>query len=199
MALEFCRQHRDRFHNIITVSVREPNSLNEAFASGFNPATDLIIVDDEAFMPAAQLQEVIIDVTNRHRDFKIIVTTERSFSYASPFPVIGQLGLPPDAIVALLGRHGIAASEIPDEASRLSLGSPRMAITIADIAIHKKLPIAKVIEELHSFERSGLIDPIGQPLTPRARSSLRMAADVRITSDELLRKLGKNPELVYFN
>jgi restriction system protein len=203
LAVEFARQHVDSFSGGV-YNVR-PMPMPSLSATALERITNLdrdslLIIDDAEQLPDPVIEDELAHILSARPKTQIILTSRRRIQAWSLriFP-ISLAPFTQDAARELIGQiAGTDLTQTTREQLYARLQGNPFLLAVAATALHDGLYTApELLKSLEPFRREGLLGPDGRPLGPESKSFKHIVNDIRGVSDELLKKLAKDPKLLY--
>lgn len=159
----------------------------------------LFVVDDFDIKPSDIASSELKRVKNRFPNAKIIVTS-RSPTDVKAFDSQLSLATLTQTEFSALLKARLKYFNEPDTYNVLFnalQGNPLAASFAASLINNEKITPRELIEQLNSFELSGILDEHGKQIFPESAKEKQIITDVASISDEFLKKLHLNPNLLY--
>lgn len=202
LAFVFAHQFQDRFPGgVFDVRTIPALSLSE-LALRTVPSSEedsLLIIDGLHQFPDSVVEVELNSILVARPRTRIILTSRREIRTTVPMLTLRLAPFTESQMMELFKRR---LGREPDESTQDQLfqmlqGHP-LAIAVAADALQAELfTTPELLESLQPFAKPGLLGPDGRPLEPKSQSYKLIVTDVTSVSDELLRKLAKEPELLY--
>lgn len=159
----------------------------------------LLAVDglDERSAPAAWQSE--FERLARFRRLQILATTRPQPLIRIDWPTLQLGGMDPSELEQLLSLNGLELTGFPlDAVVRRLQGNPLAATLVAE-RLRQRDPstLAADLERLLKLDAPALLGPDGRPLQPRSESLELAVAEVKSVSNELIKELAREPNLLY--
>lgn len=162
-------------------------------AAGHN----LLIIDDADLLDPSETLEGINRLATGRWTFSTVLASHQALGLGDRIQLAPLSG---DAFAALLrsafdGKLDAAAMERLWAATR---GNPQLARLLGDHWRSGKAPdLTMLTALLQPWRAPGLVGSDGQSLLPGGAAERRIITDIRVISDELLRQLAHDPQLVF--
>lgn len=199
LALMFAQKYATSFpagtYHINTSSF-EPlrNAINSQVSHPGSPY--LLILDNLDKKPTQPQQQEIAELRMERPSARILCLSRDAEWFTQADFTLKLGGLVDTELHEFLKKLGFAWGTIHD-ASDVTAGSPLFAQMLADNIKTSAMSPREIIESLREFHYSGLLGPDGRPLGRGTREEIQIVTDLRLISDDLLKKAHANPSLLY--
>ncbi len=202
LARMFARQFGDSFPGgVFNFHAFPVQPLSEK-ALGTVPDSDeesLLIIDDLEQLSDSVVENELRHITAARPQTRIILTSRREIQSPQVQVILRLAPFTQSDMVQVLDKllgYQLGPSAQEELFTRLQ-GHP-LAIAAAAGALRDELfTVPELLRSLEPFRREGLLGPNGRPLKPESKSYKQIVTDVTSVSDELLKKLAKEPKLLY--
>lgn len=166
-------------------------------------AASLIVLDEANALGATGLTELRRQILDSESTHLIGISRNRSAVLPLTDQVIELIGLSRPELWELMRLRNALAHEHLDEQIvtdlfDVSQGNPLVAqVALEAVLAGTARTWSELFKYLRDFQLTGLVGPYGQSLDQASRDSTQIIVDVSAANEELLRMLGKDPQLVW--
>ena len=159
----------------------------------------LFIINDVEGRPRDQIARELAAVRHLHPDVRVIVTSRATPPTGDADLQLNLHGLSQQEFRELLERRlaNSGSTMLAEELYASLMGHPLAAALAIDLLGAGGLTPRELLESLQSFTWPGIVGPQGEAVLEETPEHRRVISDVVTVSDEFLRKLHEDPNLLY--
>lgn len=202
LAMVFAQVHRDAFpagtYHIHATPWEPLQDTVSAHVS--NPSAPYLLILDE--LEARQLPQQYVEIAQlrRLRPAARLICIARKYGWSGQADLTLELGnLSRAEINELIQKFGLSSSTLSESATLFEAiqGNPLAARLLGDLLRSSSRTPRELLQYLHSFSYSGLVNVEGRPLVPGSSEERQIVIDVSLANEDLLRKVYAEPKLLY--
>ena len=164
-----------------------------------DPRASLLVVDDVESRPGQSVGQELVLLANEYPSARVVVISRDSSGRGEADHEISLGALTASEIGELLNKRlqDTTSDALASEVFATLGGNPLAARTVADMVELGGLSLREVLESLKDFSWPGVVDAAGEAVAPEEPTHRQIVSDVVTVSEEFLRLLNSNPELLY--
>jgi len=202
LAHMFAESNKDAFPTgIYSFNANQLETLHKSVGRHLKPKIDscLIIIDDLEARPADRVGYELAMLRQNFPNAKIITTSRFSNLEGVADLQLRLEGLDRPSFQEILNKRleylkvAIPSNELYSALS----GHPLASKIVSELVRSGKYSIREILSRLQEFTWPGLIDSLGREIQRETPEHEHIISDITTVSDEFLRKLHDNPELLY--
>lgn len=205
LAMEFVSRYGDEFPGGVTrIDCTPPFSFFAWLESQTKPSRStgiprLVIFDDmDELPPRGQLRNAFNQTLRGSRDTHYLVIRQIAPTDVQSDPVINVRGIPPAFVREFI--ESLPTAKDQEEVTKILslLGNEEVsALQVLQLLSRHVYTPEDIHEALGEIKTGGILGPDGNPLSPRDSTYKKTIVEVKGISEELLRRVMEQPDLVY--